>query len=176
MGYSTEFTGQYVIDPPLTIEQATYINKFSRTKRMRRDAFKAVLLEDTTRHAILELRNNIGPEGGYFTGGEGFCGQTDDNSVIDHNRPPQGQPGLWCQWAVVQDGSRLEWDEGEKFYCYSEWLEYLIEHFFSRWGRTLNGEIYFSGEDYSDFGIIFVKDNKVSRQCGGRIMPENPFK
>lgn len=40
-------------------------------------------------------------------------------------------------------------------------LKYLIEHFFKRWKRTLNGKINWQGEDDGDQGIIHVKDNKV---------------
>ena len=58
-------------------------------------------------------------------------------------------------------GNFLKWDTGEKFYSYTEWLEYLIENFFERWGYILNGEVEFQGEDKSDKGIIVVKNNVV---------------
>ena len=75
------------------------------------------------------------------------------------------QPGLWCQWEVSNKASNkqqvLAWDGGEKFYNYTEWLKYLINHFFSKWGVMLNGSIEWEGEESSDKGIIVVEDNQV---------------
>lgn len=131
-----------------------------------------------------------GNEGEYFVGGGGFMGQTADKSVLDFNTPPNQtslngksfskiwdenqrritegvcQPGLWCQWIIEDDdqqvkGHQLVWDGGEKFYGYTEWLEYLIYHFFERWGVKLNGNIRWQGEDTSDVGMIVVKNNNV---------------
>lgn len=132
-----------------------------------------------------------GNEGEYFVGGRGFAGQDHDKSVIDNNTPPgqlgykdgdfntrwnenqrrseagECQPGLWCQW-VVKDGDVqvLQWDGGEKFYHYGEWLKYLINHFFSKWDVKLNGEIKWFGEDRSDIGQILVVDNVVTVNIG----------
>jgi hypothetical protein len=98
-------------------------------------------------------------------------GQTNDASVINYNLPPgqtdwsysngEGQPGLWCQWVLNGDGTQLEWDGSEKFYNYVEWLNYMIKHFFKPWGITLDGQIYWVGEDSSDQGVIKVTKNKV---------------
>ena len=60
------------------------------------------------------------------------------------------------------DNNQLVWDEGEKFYEYIEWLEYLIENFFEPLGYVLNGQISWTGEDYDDRGIIAVVNNRVS--------------
>jgi hypothetical protein len=89
------------------------------------------------------------------------AGQRHDASVLDYNKAPLHQPGLWCQWVVNETGTELLWDEGEKFYCYVEWLEYLISHFFEKWGVKLNGEISWQGDESDDRGTIFVKDNVV---------------
>lgn len=125
--------------------------------------------------------------------GGNFRGQGDDGTVIDHNTPPgqvvygdknfdstwnenerrekagECQPGLWCQWVLTPDGTELQWDEGEKFYNYVEWLKYLIEHFFSPWKIKLNGEIFWYGEDREDCGIIVVKDNVVKIKYGETV-------
>jgi hypothetical protein len=102
-----------------------------------------------------------GIDGGYFIGASGHGGQDRDDSIIDYNSPPYGQPGLWCQWTSNEEGTKLEWDGGEKFYSYVEWLEYLIEHFFSKWGVLLTGEVKWEGEDNTDMGKIIVTDNEV---------------
>lgn len=78
---------------------------------------------------------------------------------IDHDPT---MPGFWCQWIASDDGKLVYWDGGEKFYEYTAWLEYLVEHFFQPWGRVLNGEVGFRGEDWDDTGTIVVRDNKVS--------------
>jgi hypothetical protein len=69
---------------------------------------------------------------------------------------------LWCQWTPNEDGSAIQWDGGEKFYNYIEWLQYLIENFISRWGYKLNGEVCWNGEDESDSGILSLKDNVLT--------------
>jgi hypothetical protein len=37
MGYTTDFSGEFKLDKPLTDEQAIYVNKFADTRRMKRD-------------------------------------------------------------------------------------------------------------------------------------------
>ncbi len=50
---------------------------------------------------------------------------------------------------------------GEKFYHYTEWLEYIIEHFLKPWGYVLNGSVEWRGEDDADLGVIYVHQNRV---------------
>jgi hypothetical protein len=91
---------------------AAYLRAFNHSRRMKRDAKKAALLSDPIREAA---GLPPGPEGGYFVGGGGFRGQAEDESVLDQNRPPKGQPGLWCQWTASKDRTAIVWGEGEKF-------------------------------------------------------------
>lgn len=81
-------------------------------------------------------------------------------------QPFPNMPGFWCQWTASDDGRYLMWDGGEKFYDYVEWLKYLIEHFIKPWGKTLNGEVEWYGEDREDIGKIVVKDNEVTVKEG----------
>ena len=125
--------------------------------------------------------------GEYCVGGGGFMGQDSDDSVIDFNsasgniswqdykgdwgkkqemedqlnKDSLKQPSLWLQWELTSDGMYLRWDGNEKFYCYIEWLKYLIQHFFEKWGIKLNGEVTWNGEESNDFGKIIVTDNFV---------------
>lgn len=158
MGYSTDFSGRFELDKPLTQAQAEYLRAFAETRRMRRDSRKARLLPDPKREAV---GLPIGPEGAYFVGGSGFMGQGEDESVLDHNRPPVGQPELWCQWVPTDQNDGIEWDGGEKFYSYVEWIKYLIEHFLKPWGRTLNGSVEWFGEERDDMGMIKIENNQV---------------
>lgn len=156
MGYTTDFDGSMQIDPPLTPERVKYINRFSETRRVKRDPEKASKLPDPLREAV---GLPIGEDGCYFVGGSAFYHE--DDSVIAHNSPPANQPGLWCQWLIYEDGSRLEWDFGEKFYEYEDWLIYIQEHFLTPWGSKLNGKIDWYGEDRDDLGVIYAKDGMV---------------
>lgn len=151
MGYTTEFEGRVEISPPLNEAEIAFLKKFSDTRRMDR-------------------RN-----GPYFVDGTGFKGQHKDADVIDQNSPPDGQPGLWCNWVPTDDGTALEWNGSEKFYSSVEWMQYLIDHFLkpgceASWGlenglsfltadHVLNGVLEATGEERDDVWDLVVKDN-----------------
>lgn len=149
MGYTTDFTGQLKFNKQLSLDDKTFLEKLANTRRMAR---------------------NIGPEfgveGEFFVDGGGDFGQGHEGSIVDYNRPPSTQPSLWLQWAPTEDGWYLEWDGGEKFYSYVEWLEYLIEKVLAPKGYVLNGEIEWEGEESGDLGRIVVKDNVVTTLQG----------
>ena len=166
MGYSTDFYGSVTFNKPITEELKNYINKFGETRRMKRDVEKIKkTFPDWEKNCF---NGNLGVDGEYFVGGNGFMGQDRDDSIVEYNCPPKTQPGLWCQWMIDDDGN-LVWDGGEKFYEYGEWLTYLIENFLAPSGYVCNGEIEFQGEDMNDFGTIHVKDNVVTVEYGMRI-------
>jgi len=75
-------------------------------------------------------------------------------------------PGFYCQWVPTDDGLGLEWDDGEKFYEYDNWLRFLIEKFFKPWGIVVNGEVEWHGEERSDVGCLVCKDNVVEKKRG----------
>lgn len=91
--------------------------------------------------------------------------------LMDGNRQPEGVPGLWCQWifSPAEDAPKdaeeidaeLEWDGGEKFYNYVEWLKFLIENFIAPADISLSGVIVAAGEDRNDRKYIVVADNRV---------------
>jgi hypothetical protein len=159
MGYHTEFEGAFNLDKPLDDAHKAYLNKFAQTRRMMRSEEKVAELPDPIREAA---NLPVGKEGGYFVGGTGFMGQNNDTSVYDHNSPPTGQPGLWCQWVSNEDGTAIEWDGGEKFYEYVLWIKYIIANFLKPWGYTLNGVVSWRGEDFNDVGDIVVTNNVVT--------------
>lgn len=156
MGYTTNFSGEFVLSEDLSLPQERYLRALSDTRRMKRDPVIAGSLPDPLRVAV-DLP--IGEEGCYFVGGGGFAGQDRDSSILDYNEPPRGQPGLWCQWEPSSGGSSIVWNGAEKFYNYLEWLRYLLDHFLLPWGYELTGEVDWSGEDPSDQGkIVCSKD------------------
>lgn len=149
MGYSTDFVGGFNITPVLSQKDNEFLTRFSETRRMAR---------------------NVGPEygiqGEFYVDGTGYAGQDRDSTVIDYNSPPSTQPGLWCQWIPTEDGTRLVWDGGEKFYDYVEWLQYLIDKILAPRGYTITGTCEWQGEDSDDFGKIVVTDNNVVVRLG----------
>ncbi len=175
MGYSTDFVGGFKLSKPLTREQREYLLKFSGTRRVKRNAKVAVGLGDRDRIAAGIM--GVGVEGGYFTGGLGFAGQDHDESVVDGNNPPEGQPGLWCQWVPDESGNYLGWNGAEKFSNYAKWLQYIIDHFLTPWGITITGVVRWRGEDRRDKGSIVVTANVVEVKKGERIpITRTPFK
>jgi len=78
---------------------------------------------------------------------------------------PNGKPSIWLGWEITKNDRQanyyLEWDGGEKFYNYTEWLEYIIKYVFKVWGVKLNGQIDWRGDEWEDNGTIIVKDNTV---------------
>ena len=183
MGYTTDFTGKFNLDKPLSKEHLAYLLRFSYTRRIKRNATKTEKRLDPLRIAV---GLPVGDEGAYFVNEEGDCGQGKTGygakipDVVDYNAPPQGQPGLWCQWVPGNkygeplglknieeseaEATTIVWDEGEKFYYYVEWLHYLIENFLGPWGYVLNGNVVWQGEEADDRGRIVVDLNIVKTQ------------
>ena len=173
MGYHTDFNGHFELDTPLDENQTTFLNAFALTRRMKRDV--EAYLKSTNDGLYESVGLPIGEEGAYVADSftslapsyEKACllryDSENDNPSIRYaiNDPPQGQPGLWCGWVPSLDGKQIMWDESEKFYNYIEWIKYIIEHFLTPWGKTISGEVHFRGEEHSDRGIIFAKDNNV---------------
>lgn len=160
MGYTTEFQGSFSFNREIEQRHADYINTFSKTRRMLRDADIAKTLRDPIREAA---GLPIGPDGAYYVGSTDNFGQNKDSSIIEYNSAGN-QPGLWCQWVVSKDRKSLEWDGNENFYNYIEWLEYLIEHFFDVWGYKLQGIVKWRGEDFDDLGSLIVVNNIVTSE------------
>lgn len=161
MGYTTTFEGHFTLNKPLHPVHLAYLKRFAATRRMKRNADLAEKMVDDVRIAA-ELP--IGAEGAYFVGSPDAHGQNKDESVVDYNQPPKGQPGLWCQWIPSDDGEQILWDGGEKFYEYESWIDYICTHFLEKWGYVLNGSVEWQGENPDDKGTLIVTDNEVSVQ------------
>lgn len=145
MGYTTDFSGRFELDKPLAPKMKKFLTLLNETRRMKRNVDEA-----------------FGIDGEFFVFGTGSYGQDQDNSIVDYNQQPSTQPSLWCQWVPNEDGTAIEWDGGEKFYAYSEWLFYLITKILAPNGYTLNGTVVWQGEETGDVGKIHVVDNVVT--------------
>jgi hypothetical protein len=151
MGYSTDFYGFWTLTPALSLAQTDYLQKFARTRRVKRDPDA---IKNNRRLAGIGL--DLGVDAEYFVDVE-----DEDESIVDLNLPPGNQPSLWCKWRVNDRGGRLEHNGGEKFDGYVEWLEYLVEHFFSPWGIKINGLVRYEGDALADAGTIEIIDNRI---------------
>jgi hypothetical protein len=147
MGYTTDFSGRFDTNKPLSDKMFDFLKKFNETRRMGRNVDSA-----------------FGIEGEFYVFGGGSYGQGSEANIIDHNTPPSTQPGLWCQWTPSDDREGIEWDCGEKFYSYTEWLVYLIHKVLAPNGYVLNGVVTWQGEDIGDVGEIIVENNRVFSQ------------
>ncbi|MGM0203078.1 hypothetical protein [Enterococcus sp. AZ149] len=152
MGYHTDFIGAFEIDRPVTDEIATLLRGLATTRRMKRD----------NEQLIQKGYGDCGVDGEFFCVDDGHYGQECElDTVLDYNQPPSTQPGLWCQWLLAEDNQTLEWDTNEKFYCYIEWIQYLIERILKPNNYVLNGAVAYRGEEFSDFGYLEVVNNQV---------------
>ena len=162
MGYTTDFIGEFELNTPLTPEHKAYLEAFADTRRMKRDDAVIAKLPDPIREAV-----GLPAIGAYYVAGveDGNFGQkahVGENGILEYNYPPEGQPGIWCQWTPNDAGDAMEWDYGEKFYSYVEWIVYLRDHFLAPWGYIMDGEVEWEGEDRTDAGKIIIVNNLIT--------------
>lgn len=177
MGYTTTFHGKISIQPPLPKRMAKYLRDFNKTRHMKREK------------GPYYVESSDSSTKGVFSFG---------SDVLDHNKPPDEQPGLWCKWRPNKDGSAIEWDGREKFYEAAEWMNYLWAHFIVLGAakilapqemsfltqHTMNGSILAVGEEAnSDVWELKVDNLGVSRRKGKwskktrvELFKENPGK
>lgn len=100
-----DFIGGAGVVPPLNPAEIAYLERFSGSRRMRRRS-------------------------GPYTAESVNYWAPDLVDVIDLNEPPEGQPGLWCEWTPTPDGRQIVWNHGtNKFTFSAQWLDYLISQF-----------------------------------------------
>lgn len=172
MGYHTNYEGRVEISPPLNAAEVAYLRRFNESRRWDR---------------------TTGP---YDT--DDTYAYTRGNAGLG-NRPPSGQPELWCPWRPTDDGTALEWDGCEKPYEGEAWMRYLVNHFlrpgaavqhllaggdapdgwvvpeeFARFtfNHTLNGGFHAEGEERNDVWTLIVASNDVMRAEGHVPLPD----
>lgn len=70
-------------------------------------------------------------------------------------------PGYGGLLEVSEDRASLVPEEDESRHGVRLWLKLLVEHFLTRKGYALSGEVRWEGDDSDDAGCIYVKDNRV---------------
>jgi hypothetical protein len=77
----------------------------------------------------------------------------------DERHEGEEYPSYYCQWIPSEDLLGIEWDGGEKFYGYEEWLVYIIDHFLVPNTYHLSGDVRWEGEENKDIGRLIVVNN-----------------
>jgi hypothetical protein len=67
----------------------------------------------------------------------------------------------YFQWVPAETFEHIVWDGNEKFYKYTEQLEWLCD-WLSQRGVSASGELYWQGEETGDTGVLAVVENEVS--------------
>lgn len=163
MGYTTDFIGHIDIAPSLNDNEIAYLTAFSQSRRCRR------------------------PGGPYDVPGNPMAEEPADFADDTYNSPPQGQPGLWCDWVPCWDGCCLAFNGNERFYSPVPWLRYLIAHFLkpgAKASRTsddgfdgftfdhrLDGMIVGCRRDDKELYAVTVTDNRVREKI---LRPADP--
>ena len=157
MGYTTTFEGEFRLDRPLSAEQCAYLNAFSDTRRMRRDPAAPPPCPIRSAKPSGSPSGRRGPGSSVEPDSPGRTGRIDPRL----QQTAEGPAGTLVPVGPGGDGATLRWNGAEKFYAYTEWLKYLIEHFLAPWGCRVRGTVRWSGEDPEDVGMIIVDDNAV---------------
>lgn len=89
------------------------------------------------------------------------------NAIANHENNWQDKedtPGAYCKWVPTTDGRGIQWNELEKFNCYVEWLQWIIDQILIPRGYTLTGSVAYQGEDVGDSGMLVIEKGKVIQQ------------
>lgn len=148
MGYTTEFSGSFKTDVPVSDKVFNLINGLASTRRMKR----------------ADLPPEYGIDGEFYIEDDDNFGQPHNTKlgrIVNYNMPPDTQPGLWLQWKFDDDKQTIIWDGSEKFYKYVEWIDYLIQKILKPNGYNVNGKVHYQGESRSDHGVIEIINNDI---------------
>ena len=153
MGYTTIFDGYFTLNKPLSNNIANKLKVLSTTRRMQRNVD---ILASTLGKSVEQIISLYGLEGEFYD-------KDDMIGVVNCNKHPSSQPGLWCNWEYATEPVPcIRWDTSEKFYNYIQWLAYIIDKLLSPNGYILNGRVSWSGEERFDNGYIIVIDNIIT--------------
>lgn len=100
-----------------------------------------------------------------------FLSRLIQNSIDNHymsanwrsDKTRGNEPDTYCQWILKRKNNTytIGWDEGEKFYKYEEWLQYILDTHLIPFGLSLSGNVRYQGEEIGDSGILTIKNDKV---------------
>ena len=85
----------------------------------------------------------------------------DDPSNVDSFW--KDHPNSYLQWVPSKTLDSIGWDGNEKFYDYVKWLQFVCDWLIGA-GISANGNLFWSGEDTEDIGILSVTHNQVTKK------------
>lgn len=79
----------------------------------------------------------------------------------------------YFQWVPADTMEHIVWDGNEKFYKYVEQLKWLCGWLMDH-NISANGELYWSGEETGDTGVLAVSDNVVTEKPNTKPSGKSP--
>lgn len=152
MGYTTDFFGEFKLSRVLTNDEKSYLDLFNEIRHVQLDEYSIAPTQ-----LMENLNIPVGKDGCFHVDVEKHDYYSNP-TVIDYNNPPGNCPGLWCGWKPNDSGDSIVWDGMEKFYNYTEWLNFIITNFLKPWKIDITGSVRFQGESVSDIGFVRIKD------------------
>lgn len=155
-------TGAFVLNRPLSVNQAEYLKAFYDIKHRARNTNVRYLeeIEHTQIRTAPDVNLPVGLEG------EFLITKTSDY-LLPGGRHPYSMPEMWCPWLIHSDKQRLIWDNDTRTPHYIEWVEYFIEKFFLRWGYTLNGYVDVNKEDFTKVRVTAKANHLITAKLDG---------
>lgn len=91
--------------------------------------------------------------------------------LLEFNEDPDTiegtHPDSYMQWVPTETLDGIVWDGNEKFYNYTEWMQWLVQWLQAR-GIDAKGELLWSGEDAGDAGVLTVAGGVATADAGRR--------
>lgn len=178
MGTNTDFTGAIRITPCVEEPLATRLKQFMDIRHMKRNVKTLhTLFPDLEDRKPMSLfgDGDFGEEGAFFIPVEtsdlnrrlhevGPYPEGLDNK-FSMNKPPNPCPSLYCDLVLLNDPdngrSYLGWNEAEKSYYITDWIE-LIARWLSERGYHLDGKMFAVVEGGMSYYMITVDGAKVT--------------
>lgn len=89
--------------------------------------------------------------------------------LLEFNEDPDliegSHPDSYMQWVPTESLDGIVWDGNEKFYNYTEWMQWLLLWLGDR-GVTASGELLWSGEEVGDVGVLSVLNGVATANRG----------
>lgn len=102
------------------------------------------------------------------------------SQVIDIAKPAEGQPGLWCDLKISEDGKTLSWNDQSETTerNLDEWVIYVIDHLFKEDAEFNIRERNFDLSDLDDDNLLrsFTFDHYVDGEMTGEVMVGDTWK
>lgn len=157
MGITTYFDGAFTLEPALTRDQVRTIKQVSKHRHSNDShPFEPVDLVAQVPYEMPARGVKLAP----VTRERATSGAEYDGDMEGSERA-WPFPSIWCDWEVSEDGTRLRWNEGEKFYNYEGWLRFLIAQFLVPWEVTISGRVEFCREDDEVSGSLCALGSRI---------------